>query len=468
MLWHMDERQVELNRFAEGWFERNMDRILDDWSKLLQFRSISADPDLAADCQACAVWLAGYLERLDLSARLLPTGGPPAVYAASKHERHSAEDRRVLLYGHYDVQPVDPLDAWESPPFSPVLRQGRLYARGAQDNKGQLFCVLQGLACLRDAGQPLTSLRVLVDGEEECGSVRLASQLDAWRDALQADVLLVCDTYGGPDGRAAITAGLRGLVGLTVTLSGARHDLHSGIHGGIAPNPAIGLAHMLASLHDKAGRIRVPGFLDGIEPPSAEVLRLLQSSEWDDEAYARTLGVAPLGGERGRPALERRGFRPAIDVNGCLAGHTGAGQKTIIPSSATAKVSCRLCPGQQPERCLALLKRHCLAHCPPGLRLDFSDECVAGAGFRLSPDSPAIDLARQALLAANGREPELLWEGASIPIVERLRDVSGAAPLLVGFGSEADRIHAPNESFSIDQFRRGMCFAVQFMRAAAG
>ncbi len=437
-------------------FARNRSRYIDEWREFLRFPSISTDPAHHEDCLACAHWLTQHLAGLGFDAKLLATPTKPVVYA----EHKGRPDRPVVLfYGHYDVQPVDPLAEWTTPPFEPAERNGRLYARGADDNKGQVFYVLKALETLVQHAALDGTVRVLIEGEEESGSQGIAEGLRRWRNLLQADILMVCDTGMVRGGAPTIVMGLRGVAQFTATLSGPSHDLHSGLHGGAAPNPAAGLARLLASLHHPDGSIAVEGFCDGLLPASDEERALANASAFDPDLYERETGVRPVGGERGLTPQERVGFRPTIEINGIHGGYGGAGGKTIIPARALAKISIRLAPGQDPQQSLDRLAAHLRRHTPEGLRLELSESIASGPGFRLNVASPLVGRVRGILDTLTDQPTALLWEGASIPIVAALAKVSGAEPLLVGFGREEDRVHAPDESFGFDQFELGYLYA---------
>jgi acetylornithine deacetylase/succinyl-diaminopimelate desuccinylase-like protein len=373
----------------------------------------------------------------------------------------------VLYYGHYDVQPVDPLEHWTSPPFEPTLREGRMYARGAQDNKGQFFSALKAIEMLglRRALRP--TLKIVIEGDEESGSMPVLQTLRGMREALRADVVMASDTNTVPGGAPTITMGLRGILHLGLALHGPHHDLHSGVHGGAAPNPATGIARLLATLHDADGRVAVEGFYDGVRDPSPRERALAHAVPFDPERYRQATGVAPVAGERDFTPVERTGFRPVIDVNGVHSGYGGAGMKTIIPAVAIAKLSVRLVPDQDPEGTLDALERHLRRHVPPGLRLEILERGIGGTPFRADPDSTAIALAQRVLDELDPRKAVFLWEGASVPILARLPELAGGEPLLVGFGSEEDNVHAPDESYSIEQFRRGYRFIGLFLSRLA-
>ena len=436
----------------DAWFEANRPAILEDYFALLRFPSIGGDPARLPDCVACAEWICDFLRPLGFSAELVRGEGPtPPLVLAERPADEGA--RTVLLYGHYDVQPVDPVALWETPPFEPTERGGRVHARGAQDDKGQWFALLQGLRAAIEGGARLPAIRVVLEGQEESGSGFLAERAHDLRRRLAADMLLVADTGKDASGRPAIVAGLRGVIHFTATLRGPKYDLHSGQHGGLAPNPAQGIAALVATLHNPDGSIAVPGFCDGIVDPTEAEFALATERGFDENAYKEEVGVFPVGGERGVPAIVRNAFRPTIEVNGIHGGYGGPGSKTVIPTHAFAKLSCRLVPDQSPAHVWDCLKAHLEAHCPRGLTLELTEVTGNEPGFRLPIDSPVTRVAQDVLRQVDPRGAVFTWEGASIPIVARLRDVTGAAPLLVGFGMQEDRIHCPNESFSLDQFR---------------
>jgi acetylornithine deacetylase/succinyl-diaminopimelate desuccinylase-like protein len=436
-------------------FDANLDRYLDEWRHFLAFPSISTSADNAGDCTACAEWLAGHLRPLGFTTRLIPTRAHPLVFA-ERPGRPGAPT--VFFYGHYDVQPVDPLDLWTTPPFVPTLRNGRLYARGAQDNKGQVFATLKAIEALIASQSLACTLKVLIEGDEETGQLALLDALAADRTDLRADILMVADTGTVASGAPTLTMGLRGIVHTTAHLRGPDHDLHSGSHGGRAPNPAHGAARLIASLHDDSGRVAIEGFYDGVQEPTAEERRLANAPGFDTAWYEKTTGVPPLGGEAQYTPIERTAFRPAVDVNGVHSGYGGAGSKTIIPGEALIKLSARLVPGQDPERILRLIADHLQRHTPPGFRLDITERGAGGPAVRVPLDSAAVRLARAVLGEVSPLPTAFAWEGASVPVLSHLPALTGGAPLLVGFGREEDRIHAPNESYSLDQFRLGYLY----------
>lgn len=440
----------------ERLLEANWDRILEEWQALLRFSSIGTDPARAEDVRACAAWLRDYLARMGLDAQLVETGSHPFVFAERCPDRGAPT---VLFYGHYDVQPVDPLEEWDSPPFSPIVRGNRLYARGAQDNKGQLFYVLQAVDTLIRADALNANIKIILEGEEECGSSGLAGTIEEWQERIAADVLMVCDTDMHPGGAPAITMSLRGIVHLTVLVRGPAHDLHSGSHGGVAPNPAQALADILAGLHHEDGSVAVPRFYDTAPEPAPAERELVNAAPFDAAGYATQTGVPPVGGEQQYTVPERLGLRPTLEINGIRSGYSGAGVKTIIPADATAKITGRLVAGQNPGATLAAVVKHLRSNVPDGLELVVTESGIGGAGFRLDPRSAVLTKVRNILDTLTPHATVLRWGGGSIPIVVRLAELAGAEPLLVGFGQEEDCVHAPNESFSFEQFTMGFLYA---------
>ncbi len=452
---------------AFDYFEENRETILQEYFELLKFPSVGANPLHLRDCINCAMWFKKWLTPLGFQCKLLQSekylGAPSILFA----ERKGVEGApTVLFYGHYDVQPADPIDAWDTPPFEPELRNGRVYARGAQDDKGQTLAFLNGVkALILESPDNLPTIKIILEGQEEVGSMALEALAPSLKEELKADVMLVCDTSAAAEMRPAIVAGLRGVAHFTMTLQGAAYDLHSGEHGGIAPNPAQGIAELVASLHDCMGAVAVRGFYDGIEEPSEEERAAAESAAVSPEEYEATFGCAPVGGEEGKTLTERNSFRPTIEVNGIHSGYGGEGSKTVIPASAIAKISMRLVPGQNPERVMKLVEKHLLARTPRGMKLNIDDVMFGAGGFRLPLASPIFRLASAVLEEMDERGAVYQWDGASIPIVSILKQYSGAAPLLVGFGQAEDRIHSPNESFSIEQFKRCMEWAYRIVGA---
>ena len=444
-----------------AWYCDHLDELTHAYHELLRFPTIGADPKRLGDCASCAAWLKRYLRKMGFEVELVQSelSAPPVLYAIRK----GSAPQTVLLYGHYDVQPPDPESEWETPPFEPTRKSnGRTYCRGAQDDKGQFFAALSGFQAAIDSGQSVPTLKVVLEGQEESGSGALTALLSSpefSRDRLAADVLLVCDTGEHASGRPAIVAGLRGVVHWTVTLEGPAYDLHSGLHGGLAPNPAQGMAQLLSSLYEPSGRVAVAGFYDTVKAPTERELALAEEVPFDAEAYRQTCGCPPVGGEANCSPVMRNSFLPTLEVNGVHSGYGGPGSKTVIPSKAIAKLSMRLVPNQSPQEVLNLVLKHLQSHVPRGCKVSFSEITGLEPGFRLPIGTPVDTIAREVLTRIDPRGPVYKWEGASIPVVARLRAVSGAAPLLVGWGREEDKIHCPNESFGDDQFLKALQWA---------
>ena len=434
------------------------DKVLSEYFELLRYGSVGADPSHLRDCVSCASWLRKWLCALGFSAELVypkqePGGAlpPPVVFAERKGGEAAAT---VLLYGHYDVQPADPVSEWDTPPFEPTMKDGRVYCRGANDDKGQTFALLCGMRDYLAAEGPKLNIKIVLDGQEESGSGALMALAPEMRRRLAADVLLVCDTSAAPSMRPAIVAGLRGVAHFTLRLTGPNRDLHSGEYGGIAPNPAQGMAELLASLHHPDGSIAVAGFRDGIEPPTHEETSAAEASTPSEEECAADIGCETAGGQMGKTIAQRVSFEPTIEVNGIHAGYGGPGAKTVIPCEAVAKISMRLVPGQSPRGAFAAVRTHLDDRCPKGMKVSFEDVNPGTPAFRLPLASPVFRLASHVLSEMDGRGALFQWDGASIPVLSVLREASGAAPLVVGWGQAQDRIHSPNESYSVEQFDR--------------
>ena len=437
------------------WLKSNDSR---EYFELLRLPTVGADPTHLRDCVQAATWLREWLKSIGAEAGLvLPEGapGPSASVPVVFGELKGAEGATtVLVYGHYDVQPPDPLDLWETPPFEPTVKGDRVYCRGAQDDKGQMFAFLCGVRELAASGKGLPTIKFILDGQEESGSGTIFRLLEdrEFRRRIAADAMLVSDTGAAAGLRPAIVAGLRGVNHFTVRLTAANRDLHSGEYGGIAPNAAQGMAELMASLHNPDGSIAVEHFCDGIEPPTEEELAAAEEGFSDAAAYEADIGTEPCGGASGKSIVQRNCFEPTIEVNGIHTGYGGPGSKTVIPCEAVAKLSTRLVPGQIPSRTYEAIKSHLEAKCPKGMKVSFPEECGLSAAMRLPLSSPLFRLAENVLAEMDPRGAVFLWDGASIPVVSALREATCAAPLLVGWGQPEDRIHSPNESFSLRQF----------------
>lgn len=448
-----------------------------EYFELLRFPSVATDKSRFADCAACADWLKRWLGGLGATAEfLLPQDltaeeksshllTMPVVYGEIKGRPGAPT---VLIYGHYDVQPPDPLEAWKTPPFEPVELGGSVYARGAQDDKGQAFALLCGVREFLAENDPgSVTIKVVIEGQEESGSSTLFRLMrePAFRARIAADVMLVSDTYAAPDLQPAITMGLRGINLFSVTLTAANRDLHSGQYGNLAPNAIQGLVQLLATLHRPDGSIAVEGYTDGIVPPTPEELAAAEKDAGAAADLEADIGTELAGGVRTQSLAQRAGFEPTLDFNGLHAGYGGPGVKTVIPCRAEVKISTRLAPGQDPRKSYEAIKRHLLAHCPRGMRVEVGEPFGLAPGFRLPLDADYLKLARKVLTEMDPRGPQLHWVGGSIPVVSGMSDAAGAGLLVVGWGQSDDCIHSPNEHFSWRQFEKAKEWAKRMLTA---
>lgn len=429
-----------------------MSEMLETFFEFLRFPSISARPDHATDVRRCATWLGELLGSWGISSEVRETGGAPLVIAHNKPEPHK---KTVLLYGHYDVQPVEPLELWTTPPFAPAIRDGLIYARGATDNKGQTFSHLIGLREMLAQGELPVNLIVLIEGEEEVGSPHLSTFLRENKDSLKCDVALISDTSMIEQGWPALTLGLRGIACFDLEVTGPRLDLHSGIFGGATPNPALALARVLARLHDAEGRIAIPGLYDDVWPISELERASWEKLPWNEDWFAQNTGIAPTAGEKGVSVLERVWARPTAEINGMTSGHQGAGSKTIIPSKASAKLSFRLVPNQDPDQIAGQVVTW--------FEKEFTAEGMSaavtydhgGLPFHTPAESPYIQSAMTALEEVFGKTPALTREGISIPVAAMLRAELGVPVVLAGLGLPDCKAHSPDESYPVAHLELG-------------
>ena len=439
---------------VEAFLAARADERLESYKELVRIPSISALPEHAPDCRRAAEWIAADLERIGMEhVEVAETGGHPIVYADWLHADGAPT---VIVYCHYDVQPVDPLELWTSPPFEPVVVGDRILGRGVADDKGQLHLHLRATeALLATRGRLPVNLRFVFEGEEESSSVHLDAWLATHRDRLQADFALISDTGFFEGNIPAITIGLRGMMYAQIDVTGTEVDLHSGSYGGAVENPANALARIIAGLKDADGRILVPGFYDDVVELTDDERRRIADLPFDEDAYLAHLGLPALHGEAGYSTLERRGARPTLDVNGMWSGFQGEGSKTIIPAHAHAKVSCRLVTAQDPDRIFEAFRAHVLAIAPPGVRVDI--RLLGGGRPSLTPiDHPATQAAARALAATFGREPVYIREGGSIPVCATFEEVLDLPVVLLGFDPPDQRAHAPNEWMDLGNYETGI------------
>jgi acetylornithine deacetylase/succinyl-diaminopimelate desuccinylase-like protein len=419
--------------------------------EFLSIPSVSTKPEHAGDLRRCAQWLADRLKTAGLRADLRETGGHPIVLARNDHQ---AGRPTVLFYGHYDVQPPEPLEKWVTGPFAPVIRDGAIYARGAADDKGQVWAHVEAVAAWQQHGGLPVNLTMLIEGEEEIGSEHLERFVRENREELRADIAVISDTNQFARGVPAITYGLRGLVYCEVFITAADHDTHSGLYGGAIPNPANILCELLATLHDHQGRVNLPGFYDDVQPLAESERDAWQNLPFDEAAWLRNLKLDQTAGEPGYTTLERRWARPTCDINGLTSGYQGHGAKTIIPSTASAKVSMRLVPNQDPLKIVTIFEHTLRERCPTTVKIEFARHGLAGAVL-VPREGQAMTLAAEAIQDGFGTAPRLIREGGSIPVVGLIKTTLGIDTLLIGFGLPDDRVHSPNEKFDLDALHKG-------------
>lgn len=435
------------------YLEQHRDRFLDNLKAALRIPSISAQPEHRDDVKRCAEHIAQHLRAIGMPrAEVVPTAGHPVVYA---EWLGAPGARTVLLYGHYDVQPPDPLELWVTKPFEPMLRDGKLYARGACDDKGQVYMHLSAIeAHLKTSGKLPINLKLVIEGEEEAGSESLEHFLRSRRAELDADVIVVSDTSMlGPD-QPALCYALRGILYTQIEVTGPARDLHSGEFGGAVMNPANALGAILAALKDGDGRITVPGFYDAIRPLAPGEREALNALPFDEAGFIRESGAPMAFGEKGFSTIERITVRPTLDVNGIWGGYQGEGSKTVLPSFAAAKVSMRLVPDQDPAKLFGAFEAYVKKLAPAAVTVKVKD-LHSALPFLTEPDHPMLQAARRALARAWTKPPAMIREGGSIPVMATFQQTHGLPCILMGFGLHDDQVHAPNEKFSLTSFHGG-------------
>jgi acetylornithine deacetylase/succinyl-diaminopimelate desuccinylase-like protein len=438
----------------DAWFAQHDQRIFDELFEFLRIPSVSARSEHDADTRRAAAWLHEKLATIGFTTETIPTPGHPVVLAEWRNAPTGAPT--VLIYGHYDVQPAEPLDLWTSPAFEPVIRDDKLFARGSVDDKGQLWIHVKALeAQLAVHGTLPVNVIVLAEGEEEVGSEHLAEFVEAHAARLACDAVVISDSAMFAPGIPSILSSLRGLAYFEITVQGPSSDLHSGMYGGAVVNPAMALARILATMHHADGHVAIEGFYDDVRPFPDSVLASMRALPFDEAGFVRELGVSALGGEPDRTTLEKLWTRPTCEVNGLLSGYTGEGAKTVLPAKAMAKVSCRLVPDQDPATIERLMKLHVAKVAPAGVQVTVQP-LHGGRPWRADIDGRLFDAARRALTAAFGCEPVIVGEGGSIPVVGDFERVLKAPVLLVGFGLPGENAHAPDEWISVDNVRRGL------------
>lgn len=437
------------------------DRYMEEIKALLRIPSISTSPDHVSDVRRAAQWVHDQLAGMGLEARIHETEGHPVV--VGQWLKAGPEAPTVLIYGHYDVQPPDPLELWETGPFEPTVRDGKLFARGATDDKGQFFAHLKAVeAHLAVHGELPINVKFLIEGEEEIGSPNLVPTLKALKDELTCDVVVISDTSMFAEGVPAIVYGLRGLTYFEVNVEGPDHDLHSGLYGGAVANPINAMCDMIAQLKDDDGHITIPGFYDDVRELTEAERAQWRSLPFDEEGFRASIGAEKLVGEAGFTTLERRWGRPTLDCNGIHGGFTGSGAKTVLPSKAMAKFSCRLVPDQDPVDIEAKVLAFMRSIAPEGVRVSV-EHLHGGRPAIVDVENPAVQAARSALTAAFGAETVFIRGGGSIPIVADFSGLLGVPSVLMGFGLPDDRLHSPNEKINLSSFYGGIKAATHFL-----
>ena len=446
---------------ALSYTEQHFDHFVAELVEFLRIPSVSTDPAHAGDVRAAASWLADHLKALGIQkVDIMETAGYPIVYA-----EHIVDPSKptILVYGHYDVQPPDPLDLWDSAPFDPVVKNGDLYARGSCDDKGQLFMHVKAAeSFFKGPGVLPLNVKYIFEGEEEVGSAHLPAFLKEHRELLAADVAVVSDTALFGSGVPSITYGLRGLAYVEVVLEGPDRDLHSGVYGGAIENPINALAKMIADLHDDDYRVTIDGFYDNVLPLTSEERSTFASLPFDSDEWVSDVGAIKPRTETGYTVLEGTTARPTLDCNGIWGGFIGKGAKTVLPARAHAKISCRLVPNQTPEEITAKLKAHFEKHAPDTMRMTFTD-LHGGSAALVDTKSDAMKAASEAMEGVFGQKPYMVRGGGSIPIVADFKKILGQETVLMGFGLDSDAIHSPNEKFGLDRFRQGIDSIIRFM-----
>lgn len=436
------------------WIQTHQEEWLKDYIAFLSIPSVSSEASYQKEMDRCARWLIDTLKSLHFHVEMWPTGRHPVIFASNLDA--GPDKPTLLIYNHYDVQPPDPLEAWDTPPFEPSIRDGSVYARGAQDNKGQCFYVLQALKLLLDCkGKLPINIKLCIEGEEEIGSAGLAEILTEKKEQLSADYLAIVDLGLQRPDVPALTLGMRGIVTMDVTLQGSRTDLHSGSHGGIVINPIHALVELLATLRDESGRVAVLGFYDDVVEMSKEEISHIHF-DFDIKEYKKQTGAEPFGGEKKYSVLERAWLRPTLEINGISGGYTGDGFKTVIPAQARAKISCRLTSDQDPEKIGELIAAHLRRNTPSGISIVVNVHPGTGRAVRVSPEAAVVKAFAKSFEEVFGKPCTFILEGASIPITAKLSAACGGETLLLGLGLTTDQIHAPNEHFSLDRLEKGM------------
>ncbi|UJL47541.1 dipeptidase [Virgibacillus sp. NKC19-16] len=451
---------------ALAYIKENRDDLLGRLNDFLSIPSVSTDSAHKQDIEEAAGFLVTYLTDIGFeNVEKQKTPGHPLVYA--EYNGAGSDAPTVLFYGHYDVQPADPLELWDSDPFKPEVRDGRVFARGSSDDKGQVFMHLAVFeAYMKTDGKLPLNVKVCIEGEEEIGSENLYDTLHEKKEQFDADFAVISDSGMVAENQPTILYGLKGFTGIEINVTGPDHDLHSGMYGGAIRNPIMALSHILASMKNEEEVITVDGFYDDVEPLTEEERKLI--ADVDGENYPEATGAPETVSEEGYTAKEHTMARPTFEVNGMYGGYQGEGTKTIIPSSATAKITCRLVPGQDPEKIQGLLEDHVRRVAPTGVTVDVKKEKLSAKAYKVEPEHDLIKKAANSYTKAFGKETVYVRMGGSIPVVEWIEGIYGMPIVLLGFGTPDDRLHSPNESFPLDSFDKGMETLVYYWNEVNG
>ncbi|NLO19023.1 MAG: dipeptidase [Ignavibacteria bacterium] len=444
-----------------NYIEDGKERFLNELIEFLKFPSVSSLSKHKPDMLACANWLVEHIKSIGIEdVRLLETEGNPAVFAQWLGQPGAPT---LLIYGHYDVQPVDPVELWETDPFEPLIKNNKIIARGTADDKGQLFCHLKALeSFFKLNGKPPMNIKLFFEGDEESAGEYMEDFIKDNKDLLAADYVLISDTEWLNDNSPSICYALRGIAYFEIKLTGPNRDLHSGSYGGVVDNPANVLCWLINQLKDKYGRITIPNFYDKVVPLSKEERESFKKLPFNEEEYCKDLAVDALNGEFGYSALERVWGRPALDVNGMISGFTQEGAKTVLPTEASAKFSIRLVANQSAQEIVEQVEKYIKTLTPPTMKLEFFCHSI-GSPVLVSKDNPAIRACYEAMKEAFGKEPVFIREGGSIPIVENFQSILKTPPALMGLGLPGDNIHSPNENFDLNNFYGGIKASALFM-----
>jgi acetylornithine deacetylase/succinyl-diaminopimelate desuccinylase-like protein len=440
----------------DAYFSEERDRHIEEYSEFLRIPSVSALPAHREDMKRAARWVANALRSAGVpTVEILPTQGHPVVYGAWPAEKPGTPT--LLLYAHYDTQPADPFNEWTTPPFEPTIRDGRMYARGASDDKGNLFLTIKVVEAYSALyGRPPIGLIFLFEGEEEIGSPNLQACIQEHKERLRADAVVSADSVMWAHDMPSLVLGSKGLIALQINVQGADSDLHSGLHGGLAPNPLNALTTILGSMWALDGQVQIEGFYDEVRPLSEKEKAEIAAVPFDETSYARSIGIAAPVGEPGYGPLERNWARPTLDINGIWGGFKGDGSKTVIAREAHAKITCRLAPDQVPSHVIAAIERHIHTHCPAGITATVQQTAGSSSAFAIAPTHPVLRVAREVLRASYNRDPLMIRLGGTLPVADYFQKDLGQDIVFLAWSMPDEHLHGPDEFFRLENFDRGL------------